>query len=375
MTELEALSGLLNSMYDSALDGSGWPDFITDVGEAFGTHSCALQIRLNGEIVMLGTTENLTPALLQEYMNHYGETDIWARAIGARMFDTVHLGRDLATHEVVSRSEYYEFMNKADLFDFAGAVVTVGPGEVGIICVHRRRQAAEFEEWHRRKMHLLVPHLQRSLKMSSAFRKHAIQHGMMTAALDSLAIAVILADDSGRVLYANQTAVATLRKGDGLTEREGRLKADTADATQTLLHLVGAACRRDFLAARADTPDVLVLRRSASAFVSAMIVPLRAGVFSAARDEPMAMLLVRDGASSGASRPEILQALFGLTPAEAAIANELAQGCSLDEIAERKGASVHTVRAQLKSALRKTGAHRQAELVALVMKQTSDLAA
>jgi len=59
--------------------------------------------------------------------------------------------------------------------------------------------------------------------------------------------------------------------------------------------------------------------------------------------------------------------LYELTRAEARLAAALANGQSLDDVAERFDVSLHTVRSQLKACFRKTGASRQAELVKLVL--------
>jgi DNA-binding CsgD family transcriptional regulator len=64
--------------------------------------------------------------------------------------------------------------------------------------------------------------------------------------------------------------------------------------------------------------------------------------------------------------PEILQALFDLTPAEARVSALLAEGLSVRAIAGRLSIQTNSVRAQLKSAFAKTGTSRQAELVSLL---------
>jgi DNA-binding CsgD family transcriptional regulator len=63
---------------------------------------------------------------------------------------------------------------------------------------------------------------------------------------------------------------------------------------------------------------------------------------------------------------EVLQGLFDLTPAEARVARGIAEGRTVESIAERFGLSRETVRSQLKAVLGKTGLVRQAELVALL---------
>ncbi|MGH8459898.1 MAG: helix-turn-helix transcriptional regulator, partial [Nevskiales bacterium] len=61
-----------------------------------------------------------------------------------------------------------------------------------------------------------------------------------------------------------------------------------------------------------------------------------------------------------------LENLFGMTPAEAELATQLAAGRSLDQIADKREVAMSTVRAQTKSVLAKTETNRQAELVSLV---------
>jgi DNA-binding CsgD family transcriptional regulator len=58
--------------------------------------------------------------------------------------------------------------------------------------------------------------------------------------------------------------------------------------------------------------------------------------------------------------------ILGLTSAEARLALQLAAGSTLDEIADRNGLQVSTLRAQLRSVYSKTGINRQFELVARI---------
>jgi len=70
------------------------------------------------------------------------------------------------------------------------------------------------------------------------------------------------------------------------------------------------------------------------------------------------------GSEFGAAFPEY----FGLTPAEGRFCALLATGMDLDECGKVLGVSRETVRSRLKSVFQKTGARRQAELVALLVR-------
>lgn len=78
------------------------------------------------------------------------------------------------------------------------------------------------------------------------------------------------------------------------------------------------------------------------------------------------LLLEAPGAGWQESASKLLSRQFGLTEAEVAVVRDINSGFEIPDIAARRGRSVHTVRVQIKSALRKTGARSQTDLVRLV---------
>ena len=83
---------------------------------------------------------------------------------------------------------------------------------------------------------------------------------------------------------------------------------------------------------------------------------------------PAVIVCVNDPEAGAQISEEMLRALFGLTRAEARVAIAITQGETSRQVAATLGVSVHTVRNQLQSVLEKTGASRQSELVALLMR-------
>ncbi len=62
----------------------------------------------------------------------------------------------------------------------------------------------------------------------------------------------------------------------------------------------------------------------------------------------------------------VLKLIYGLSPAEAKIAQGISRGDSLEEVAARAGVRITTARTQLASIFEKTNTRRQAKLVALL---------
>jgi DNA-binding CsgD family transcriptional regulator len=69
--------------------------------------------------------------------------------------------------------------------------------------------------------------------------------------------------------------------------------------------------------------------------------------------------------------PMVVSAMFELTPAETRIAIALAQGDDLAAIAQALHLSLATVRSQLKAIFAKSGVHRQADLVQLLIRMNA----
>ena len=86
-----------------------------------------------------------------------------------------------------------------------------------------------------------------------------------------------------------------------------------------------------------------------------------------------AMLMLRDPARRPIIPGASLAQLFGLTPAEALLASELARGYSLDEAAGHLNVSRNTARSQLQSIFMKTGVNRQGELVRMLLSSAAAL--
>ncbi|HVI15377.1 MAG TPA: helix-turn-helix transcriptional regulator [Pseudolabrys sp.] len=68
-----------------------------------------------------------------------------------------------------------------------------------------------------------------------------------------------------------------------------------------------------------------------------------------------------------------LQNRFDLTPAEVRLVVDLVTGTSLKSSAKTRGVGYETVRRQLKSVFRKTGTHRQSELVLTAIRAITEM--
>jgi DNA-binding CsgD family transcriptional regulator len=80
----------------------------------------------------------------------------------------------------------------------------------------------------------------------------------------------------------------------------------------------------------------------------------------------LALIVATPLSAPSAPPVTLLAALFDLTPTEGRIAGGILEGKAVSRLATELGLSTETVRSYLKSVFRKTGVHRQAELVSLL---------
>jgi DNA-binding CsgD family transcriptional regulator len=111
----------------------------------------------------------------------------------------------------------------------------------------------------------------------------------------------------------------------------------------------------------------LSLPRPSGGTYSVVAAPFRprspAGVTPAAA----VMLVVNDPTASREPLAGHLRRAYGLTAAETKLTLALLEGKNLHEIAAERRTALSTVRVQVKTVLHKTGARRQAELVARLL--------
>lgn len=192
-----------------------------------------------------------------------------------------------------------------------------------------------------------------------------LSSGGAEAALDLIALGIVLLDGHGKVLHINRAArqmgvdtdfrhagQATLRWPDPLSDRElqvalsGTLKTAKAGGDKTagvMLHLPqeagsvqGLVCS---LAPDLDTPPA---RPHLALFLSA----------------PFERRQVCE---------TVLMDLFGLTPTEARVAGALARSTRAADVAAELGVSQTTISFHMRNLFQKTGTHRQADLIALIL--------
>ena len=367
---IEPLLQLIDTVYEAALDERRWCGLAPRIAETFASTSTTLQIQRAGESTQILTiTENVN-SRINDYHAHYWQRDIWVeRAVQLIGMSRVGSSRDMVSDSEFKETEFYrDWCRYLDVFYVVGAIFPSGPRAFGVLGVHRPRSAGPYDDEDKRLVSHFMPHLQRALRIREHLTQAAVQQRVSVDTLDRCDAAALLVTADGRIIHANRLAEALLADGSALCQRKGRLVGVHETENALLAALIREATR---IASVRIADGIMTLRRVDRQPLTVLVAPFRMNMTG--HPAAGAIVFVRDPNRS-ISAIATLRALFQLTPTEARIAQALANGRTIAEIASAHRATLQTVRKQMKIIFAKTGTNRQAQCVAVIWRSIAAIA-
>jgi DNA-binding CsgD family transcriptional regulator len=372
---------LIGRIYDAALDPRRWPDVLDGLSMAFHGNAILFFQDLRQKDSAAMEFVGFEPEFIRSYTEHYGRLNPWLPRLQQTPAGAVVVAERLSDPASYEGTEFYnDWVRPQGLYSAIGSILARNDAAVANLSVNRRAAAGAPSEAEIAAFARLVPHLRRALQMHMRLASLTLQRDSAAQGLDGLSLGVVLVDGSCRVLYANRTAEALLRTGDGLIARQGRLGAVRSNVTRDLERLIAEAAATG--AGRENgTGGVIALprRQGGATPLSALVCPLRAPPAgnplrdvargAGSRRVPAALVFVGDPdrATDNAPAAAVLARHYGLTPSEAGLFAALLHGQRLADYAEELGISINTAKARLRHLFAKTGTDRQVDLLRLVL--------
>lgn len=237
----------------------------------------------------------------------------------------------------------------------AGFVQALPHGDVAVLNVEQYNERGPIRGEALERLNAIYPHLARAAMFAARSQFDRVRNAVDTLA--TVGLPALAVTPTGRVVVANDafpdaTHVWTTRGDNRLALHDRVADGLLADA----LANVSEARGQRSIPIRAEMGGVI------KAVVQ--VLPIR----RAAHDifgSSSAIVILSELKGQTASAT-LIHSLFDLTPAEIAVAQSIAAGLSVAQLAAATGRSVDTIRTQLKSAMHKTGSNRQIELALLV---------
>ncbi len=362
---------LVSLIYEGVISDDDWYEAMNTLCESVGGamfHN--LRATADGLNIVGGIASHAAPAgKLQEYAEHYVLRDVRMPLILGRPPGSVVLDHEQLSAKTIANSPIYaDWLREVGLRHTLGIQLSNVDGVRDILGVMRPREDGSFAPSVRVLLERLVPHLARAsiLRSRMAWLELAAASGL--GALDTLRQALVVVDVQGRVMHANPPAHALARQCTACRLSMGRLQFSSASAQARFLALLFQACGRGpkvagAMRVRSMTPGAT----SDPGFIAVSVVPLKPShpVLSL-QQRPLALVVLAPPGASASPEHDSVRQLLGLTSTEAHLAIALALGKTVQEFAASQPCSEHTARTHLRNLMRKTGCHRQADVVRLV---------
>lgn len=275
--------------------------------------------------------------------------------------------------QILRRSQYYnEWMRPQDLDHTIGTTLSAEAGTVLNFSLLRSRDRGPFASGEVASFAAASRHLQRALRVAMRLETITTRRSMTYEALEHLRYGVVFVDLAGRLLHCNSQAETLIRRGRGLSLKDGTLIAAELSEQRKLTALLQHAARASGPANAAGPQSVAIYHQHDARPLQVSAIRLSAYRRAFARPQPVILLLITDPANRTLGGIGHVRQLYRLTPAEARLADALVSGVNLKQAANAACMTYETARWYLKVLFQKTGTRRQAELVARLM---GDLAA
>lgn len=260
---------------------------------------------------------------------------------------------------------YNEFLPGADSLD--GFIVSLdGPDGLGVLWAVS--DAVDDHGWTSTRLdnlRALLPHIRQFTVVRQALADARALGASYADLLDDASLGVVRLNHRGVIEAANDRAVALLRRGDGLRDADGALRAVLPNEDAALQSLLARAL--PLLGGPGSAGSMRVSRKGGNAPLVVHVNPSHGDGSATGRGRSGALVLVVDPAWGTDLDADRIGELLGLTPAESVVATLYGRGGTIDEIAAATGRSRTTVKWHIRHIYAKQGISRQVELAQLVM--------
>ncbi len=270
--------------------------------------------------------------------------------------------------------EFYKlFVEPYDIRYLMGADIR---SEANVDCrlrICRPASNRPFSDSDRAACDALLPHLRRAVEIHARIDSIESERRLFAATVDRMLVGTITLDAQGELFKTNRVADEILAEVDGLKLGRGGLVATYSEEDRELQKLIRQALAGISSTAQAVGQAMSITRPSGKSRLGVAIRTNPMSEWSEGQRWPAVSVFLRDPDRKSQGSVEFLRKIYGLTPAEALLSIQLAEGLTLDEAAEQLNIRKNTARAHLRSIFSKTNVTRQTSLVSLLLSSMTPL--
>ena len=367
-----SLLDIVGLLYDAASDPARWRGFLEAGAQYFGAFSANFV-----------HFDEAQPERSVAFLTGYGELPIEQRGSAIRKLTDLrdqdprlsysidHPSKPFHCRQVLTTETLHASQSYREVLEPHGVEYTLmvslsdTPDAFTALGFLRSRNEPPFKQSEVDDLGQLLPHLRRAISIQNQLAGVNQRLRASYQVLESLRTGIVIARQNGLVEFANAAAREIIRLCDGIEiDAAGVLfLPKQKHLTQFLnaLYQVGETGTHDALSI--GRPSGRPAFHCVMSRLSENADDTLPNLFAEAR----VVLYLSNPEQALETSDELLQRLFGLTRAEARLADLLVAGKTLSEAASEIGIQISTARTQLKSTFTKTGTNGQVDLVRAVL--------
>lgn len=378
MSQRDAFNGVLMSLNDAMLDDALWPATSALIDEACGTRGNALFIAdgttddaklVFGKMYCRGQCHD---EVVRDYLQlYYPHDERIPRLRRLPSNQLVHVTDLYTKQELKTSPTFNEALRRSEAQNSLNVRLDGLDGSRITWAIFDPVRPGNWESAQINMIQRLLPHVRQFVRVRQALAAADAVGASLPQLLDHTGVGVIQVDRNGMIVAANHPACGILRKGDGLWDQGGFLKARTSTDAARLKRLLNDALPTF------DGPGKggsMTVRRSAN--LSRLVVhvsPVSVRQMDFGAQRVAVLVLIVEPWKQTRVNPDHVAAALDLTPAQSRVATLLAEGESVRGIVAATGRTENSIRWHIKRIHRKLGISRQADLVRLVLSSGGEL--
>jgi DNA-binding CsgD family transcriptional regulator len=364
----ERAVGVIQSLYDAAMDEALWPHALQRLTEYTGSQAATFWTLDSSDKPRLPilTIYNFDPDFMREYLNGMVPYDPTVQYL-------VHHPGEGIVHDglVISEREkdhhhYYDWHGRHSetRFRMVGQAHPAAGAQAGV-ALHRTRKAGRYEAEDLERFAFVYAHLQRALAIGFRLGSLSSLSQATIEVLDRNPAAIVLLNDQRRVVFANRASDGLRTASDGVRLSSTGVELARRQDQAKLNGLIAGALADVELPASGGF--VRASRPSGKRPYAILVAQIRGRYPALSTIRPAVCILITDPEAKIPLPVDRLRGAFGLTAAEAKLAAVLGSGEDLRSASAKLGITYGTARVRLADIFQKTHTRRQAELVQVLL--------
>ncbi len=367
------MNRLVGRIYEAALSPTEWGGVLGELcGALNGAAFQLYTIDTGTRDVIYQADHGLPRQFTDEYRAYYSKRSERNDLLVGNPGLSVIYDRMFFDEAEMDRSEMYRWRAGFGFRYFIGGQLLRTDSTLSMAALQRSKRQGHATQLEIEAFAAFRPHLSRALRIQSRVAALEQESTSAWAAIEGASFGIVVLTGDRRIWRCNREAERIMAEGGEIDGRGGKLVVRRPIDNAALQRLIDGAIETAHGRGRdggvvGGGGSMALAKRASPRPYAVLVAPVPERAAPLALAGPAVVVFLTDPDHAPETPARLLRRVYGLTRKEAQLALALAGGARLSDAAERLRIVEGTARRHLAAIFAKTGIHRQAELVRLIL--------